>query len=278
MVEARKHTYILEEYLGIGGPDQGVLDMKGVKVKNSKEMELWMERVPESIKKAAKREPEMLASERAAMQQEELALRKLQISARPASAPVEGQRKTSLQNIIKSKFSTKAQGTGLADWLRLPSSSDASQSNASTEDPYLFSNPVPPEMQPVPMADLAAVNINWKMLTMARPTNSIDTSFFSRLVELTRLKLATTRKEEKERLFRGVNDPDILVKRPAESPGGMTVTIFKVCEVCSEEFCHGACALFDYSHQERKAREGNAPKKGNKKNRKKSKRTKTKFS
>ena len=74
-----------------------------------------MERVPESIKKAMKREPEMLASERAAMQQEELvrtilskqfcqnvgnkivckymttqALRKLQVSARPASAPVEG--------------------------------------------------------------------------------------------------------------------------------------------------------------------------------------------
>ena len=22
-----------------------------------------------------------------------------------------------------------------------------------------------------------------------------------------------------------------------------------MCEVCSEEFCHGACALFDYSHQ-----------------------------
>ena len=41
-------------------------------MKNSKEMELWMERVPESIKKATKREPEMLASERAAMQQEEL--------------------------------------------------------------------------------------------------------------------------------------------------------------------------------------------------------------
>ena len=31
-----------------------------------------MERVPESIKKAMKKEPEMLASERAAMQQEEL--------------------------------------------------------------------------------------------------------------------------------------------------------------------------------------------------------------
>ena len=32
MVEAIKHTYILEEYQGDGGPDQGVLDMKGVKV------------------------------------------------------------------------------------------------------------------------------------------------------------------------------------------------------------------------------------------------------
>ena len=32
MVEAIKHTYILEEYQGYGGPDQGVLDMKGVKV------------------------------------------------------------------------------------------------------------------------------------------------------------------------------------------------------------------------------------------------------
>ena len=28
-----------------------------------------------------------------------------------------------------------------------------------------------------------------------------------------------------------MNDPDILVKRPAESPGGMTVTIFKVKKV-----------------------------------------------
>ena len=27
MVEAIKHTYILEEYHGYGGPDQGVLDM-----------------------------------------------------------------------------------------------------------------------------------------------------------------------------------------------------------------------------------------------------------
>ena len=69
------------------------------------------------------------------------------------------------------------------------------------------------------------VNINWKMLTMARPTNNIDTSFFSRwndlhiqkifrfclfrLVELTRLKLATTRKEEKERSINSIISPSL---------------------------------------------------------------------
>lgn len=276
MVEAIKHTYILEEYQGFGGPDQGVLDMKGVKVRNLKEMELWMEKVPESIKKATKRESQMLDCERDTMQQEELALRKLQSANRPASAPVGSQRKRSLQNIIKSKLPNKAKGTGLTDWLRLPNSKDGSQWESSVDDPYLFSNPVPPEMQAVSMAELAAVEINWRMLTMARPTTNIDISFFSRLVELTRLKLATTRKEEKERLLRGVDDPDIVVKRPAENPGGMTVTIFKVCEACSEEFCHGACVLFDYSHQGRKARTKSVPKKTRKKNRKKCKRS-TKF-
>ena len=69
------------------------------------------------------------------------------------------------------------------------------------------------------------VNINWKMLTMARPTNNIDTSFFSRwndlhiqkifrfclfrLVELTRLKLATTRKEERERSINSIISPSL---------------------------------------------------------------------
>merc|ERR1712037_689476 len=154
------------------------------------------------------------------------ALRKLQSAKRPASAPSTGsQRKRSLQNIIKSKLPNKAKGTGLADWLRLPNPTDGQdQWEGSVDDPFLFPNPVPPEMQAVSMAELAAVEINWRMLTMAR---NIDISFFSRLVELTRLKLATTRKEEKERLVRGVNDPDILVKRPPENPGGMTVTIFK---------------------------------------------------
>ena len=43
-----------------------------MKVRNLKEMELWMERVPESIKKVAKKERQMLDCERAARHQEEL--------------------------------------------------------------------------------------------------------------------------------------------------------------------------------------------------------------
>ena len=30
---------------------------------------------------------------------------------------------------------------------------------------------------------------------------------------------------------------------------GLLINLLKVCEACSEEFCHGACVLFDYSHQ-----------------------------
>ena len=30
---------------------------------------------------------------------------------------------------------------------------------------------------------------------------------------------------------------------------GLLINLSKVCEACSEEFCHGACVLFDYNHQ-----------------------------
>ena len=51
---------------------QDSLPLNTLKVRNPKEMEAWMEKVPESIKKATKRESHMLDCERATMQQEEL--------------------------------------------------------------------------------------------------------------------------------------------------------------------------------------------------------------
>ena len=51
---------------------QDSLPLNTLKVRNAKEMEAWMEKVPESIKKATKRESQMLDCERATMQQEEL--------------------------------------------------------------------------------------------------------------------------------------------------------------------------------------------------------------
>ena len=54
---------------------QDSLPLNTLKVRNPKEMEAWMEKVPESIKKATKRESLMLDCERATMQQEELVRR-----------------------------------------------------------------------------------------------------------------------------------------------------------------------------------------------------------
>ena len=63
----------------------------------------------------------------------------------------------------------------------------------------------------------------------------------------------------------GGADPDIVILRPSQSKGGVTQKIVKVleqglcrvlydiwrvCDHCEEEFCQGACLLFDYDlHQ-----------------------------
>ena len=46
--------------------------------------------------------------------------------------------------------------------------------------PYLFSDPCPQSMRHVRIADLSSVDINWKMLTLARPTTKIDEEIFSK--------------------------------------------------------------------------------------------------
>ena len=42
------------------------------------------------------------------------------------------------------------------------------------ELPYEFADPCPVSMRKVNIADLSSVNINWKMLTLARPDNKTD--------------------------------------------------------------------------------------------------------
>ena len=48
------------------------------------------------------------------------------------------------------------------------------------ELPYEFADPCPVSMRKVNIADLSSVNINWKMLTLARPDNKTDEEIFSK--------------------------------------------------------------------------------------------------
>ena len=46
--------------------------------------------------------------------------------------------------------------------------------------PFQFSDPCPQSMRHVRIADLSSVDINWKMLTLARPANKTDEEIFSK--------------------------------------------------------------------------------------------------
>ena len=47
-------------------------------------------------------------------------------------------------------------------------------------EPYQFVDPCPPCMRHVRISDLSAVDINWKMLTLARPSTITDENIFSK--------------------------------------------------------------------------------------------------
>jgi hypothetical protein len=46
--------------------------------------------------------------------------------------------------------------------------------------PYEFADPCPSSMRDVNISDLSSVNINWKMLTLARPKTKTDEEIFSK--------------------------------------------------------------------------------------------------
>ncbi len=48
------------------------------------------------------------------------------------------------------------------------------------DTPYEFADPCPSSMRDVNISDLSSVNINWKMLTLARPKTKTDEEIFSK--------------------------------------------------------------------------------------------------
>ena len=117
--EEVKHTYVLEEYNGYVGDMPEVLDMKGVKVRSAREMERWLERVPESIRMARERkEAAMLAREEAAMEGEEAVRGAVEEAAPTLPRPW---RAGGLKALVRAQVRrARGQRTGLAAWLRIP--------------------------------------------------------------------------------------------------------------------------------------------------------------
>ena len=69
----------------------------------------------------------------------------------------------------------------LSDTAAAPApSGDSRASQAVPEIPYQFADPCPESMREVNITDLSAVNINWKMLTLARPKTKTDEEIFSK--------------------------------------------------------------------------------------------------
>ena len=60
------------------------------------------------------------------------------------------------------------------------SSKGPQTTSISAELPYEFADPCPESMRAVNISDLSSVNINWKMLTLARPDNKTDEEIFSK--------------------------------------------------------------------------------------------------
>lgn len=101
---------------------------------------------------------------------------------------------------------------------------------------------------------MATVDIDWKMLTNARPKTKADSEFYTKLLRLNQSRSVTRKLEEKERARRKM-DPDMII---STNMGLKTVTT-RLCEECGEEFCHGGCMLFEYEQSMRQKEEQTGP-------------------
>ena len=73
--------------------------------------------------------------------------------------------------ISKQDITTPRQGGGVSTMTVKPA-------------PYQFADPCPQSMRHVRIADLSSVDINWKMLTLARPNTMIDEDIFSKYFKI----------------------------------------------------------------------------------------------
>ncbi|XP_044747533.1 uncharacterized protein LOC123308769 [Coccinella septempunctata] len=108
------------------------------------------------------------------------------------------------------------------------------------KEKYPFLNPLPNELSSLKISDLAAVSIDWRMLTSARPKTKIEENYFSRIIELAKLERKTREQEKRE----NAKDPQI---KKYKNKAGVVEKRIAICAECGQEFCNGeVCTKFSY--------------------------------
>ena len=88
---------------------------------------------------------------------------------------------TKKQTPMQSSNTGKFSGGGALDPSTTGNKTENTQTYSSVpEIPYQFSDPCPASMREVNITDLSSVDINWKMLTLARPKTKTDEEIFSK--------------------------------------------------------------------------------------------------
>ncbi|XP_043473798.1 uncharacterized protein LOC122505955 [Leptopilina heterotoma] len=93
-----------------------------------------------------------------------------------------------------------------------------------------YGDPIPPDMKSLNLQELQQVAIDWRMLTSVRPKLRQDEEMFSKLVEMGKLAVKTSAKE---------NRAHITPIRRNKNRAGIIESSVKICGECGEEFCSG---------------------------------------
>ncbi|XP_042207348.1 uncharacterized protein LOC121856097 [Homarus americanus] len=112
-----------------------------------------------------------------------------------------------------------------------------------------YADPLPHSMQGLTMDEFYQVDIDWRMLTTARPKTRCDEDIFSRYVEMGRLQLQRVR-EEAERQAEGKDWTGRIVK-VVPGRGSLPETRLPTCKECGEELCDGLCKDYLYMNYTR---------------------------
>ncbi|XP_047469396.1 uncharacterized protein LOC125025430 [Penaeus chinensis] len=112
-----------------------------------------------------------------------------------------------------------------------------------------YADPLPPSMRGLNMEEFYEVDIDWKMLTTARPKTRCEEEIFSRYVDMGRLQLQRLR-EEAEKLAEGKDWRGRIVK-VVPGKGSVPEVRLPICKECGEELCQGLCKDYLYMNYTR---------------------------